>query len=119
MDYTVEIKVTLKWFDSRITFRNLKPSKYENQLTKLEVEKMWTPELLVLHSNQFHIRAGEEREGADGHVMVHRQKELPQQNDLSEIDEDYLYPGIKNHISMINYVVVKLGCKFDLIWYFL
>ena len=51
-----------------------------------------------------------------GNVVVH-QKGSPQQNELSEIDEDYLYPGNENPISMENYFVKKLGCKMDLKWY--
>ena len=42
----------------------------------------------------------------------------PKQNELSEMDEDYMYPGTENPIEMVNYIVVKLGCKFDLTWYF-
>ena len=42
---------------------------------------------------------------------------MPLQNDLSKMDEDYLYPGIENRLSIANYVVLKLGCKFDLDWY--
>ena len=116
MEYTVELKIKLNWFDTRIIFRNLKPSHYENQLTKLEIEKIWTPNLLLLHSNQIQIRAGVEKEGEDGTVRIYRQS-LPHQNNLSETDEDYLYPGIENQISMVNYIVVKLGCKIDLTWY--
>ena len=118
MDYTIEINVMLKWFDSRINFRNLKPRHNENQLDTLDFQKIWTPVLLLLHSNQYHIRAGEHKEGADGTVRVH-QEGSPQQNDLLELDEDYLYPGVENPISMSNYFVVKLGCKFDLLWYIL
>ena len=51
-----------------------------------------------------------------GIVQV-QQKGQPKQSDISEIDEDYMYPGTENPIEMVNYIVVKLGCKFDLTWY--
>ena len=35
---------------------------------------------------------------------------------VSEIDEDYLYPGKDNHITLENYLHIKLGCEFDLKW---
>ena len=35
MEYTVEVKINLEWFDSRITFKNLKPIHHENQLDKV------------------------------------------------------------------------------------
>ena len=116
MYYTVNVKITLKWFDSRIIFENLKLRHYENQLKSLEIENIWTPELFFFYSNEIHVIAGEKREGSHGTVRIHREG-LPQQNDLSEMDEDYLYPGVENPISMVNYLVVKLACKFDLTWY--
>ena len=115
-DYTLLVKVTLKWFDPRITFKNLKKSHYENQLGPTEIDTIWTPELLFLHSNEIYIKAGEQKEGIDGTVRVHREG-LPQLNELTEINEDYLYPGNDNPISMVNYHVIKLGCKFDLRMY--
>ena len=60
------------------------------------------------------MRAGEKiKSVSDGTVRVHRQG-LPQTNELSEIDEDYLYPGKENPISMVNYFLIRLGCKFNL-----
>ena len=76
-DYTLLVKVTLKWFDPRITFKNLKKSHYENQLGPTEIDTIWTPELLFLHSNEIYIKAGEQKEGIDGTVRVHREG-LPQ-----------------------------------------
>ena len=70
-DYTLLVKVTLKWFDPRITFKNLKKSHYENQLGPTEIDTIWTPELLFLHSNEIYIKAGEQKEGIDGTVRVH------------------------------------------------
>ena len=47
MSYTVNFKIQLKWFDSRITFRNLKPTDYENKLDISEIEKIWTSKLYI------------------------------------------------------------------------
>ena len=108
MDYTIEVKVMMKWFDSRITFRNLKPTHYENQLNDEERDQIWKPELLFLHSK-----------GIQRHrwtVTVHRTG-MPKLNKLTEINEDYLYAGNENHITMVDYIVVKLGCKFNLLMY--
>ena len=41
---------------------------------------------------------------------------LPKPNELSEIDEELLYPGNENSINLLNYFHIKLGCKFDLKW---
>ena len=42
---------------------------------------------------------------------------MPILNKLTEINEDYLYAGNENHITMVDYIVVKLGCKFNLLMY--
>ena len=116
MVYTAKLKIKLQWFDDRLVFRNLKEDYQQNLLNEYEIDELWAPGLLILNSNQVFIRAGEETEGSNGIVRVHK-KGLPQQNALSEIDEDYMYPGIENYISMVNYVTVKLHCKFDLQWF--
>ena len=62
------------------------------------------------------MEAGQKREGIFGSVFIIREGSS-QRNDLSEINEDYLYLGRENPISMVNYYVIKLGCKIDLKWY--
>ena len=116
MSYTIDFGITMKWFDSRIAFENLKPTLLGNNLDNLEIEKIWTPKLYFNHSTNIYMEAGQKSEGIFGSVFIIREGS-PQQNDLSEIDEDYLYPGRENPISMINYFVIKLGCKIDLNWY--
>ena len=110
MSYTVNFLIELKWYDSRINFKNLKPTDHENKLEVLEIEKIWTPKLFILHSLQVYVEAGQK-----SLVMIHRNGS-PKENELMEINEDYLYPGNENPISMINYFTMKLGCKFDLKW---
>ena len=111
MSYTIDFRIKLKWFDSRIVFRNLKPIDYENKLDNKEIEKIWTPKLYIRHSINAiaYIEAG--------HVIVKIQRNgSPKENELWEIDEDYLYPGYKNPFIMRNYLTIKLGCEFDLKW---
>ena len=109
MSYTVHFKIQLKWFDSRIIFRNLKLKHYRNKLDVLEIKKIWSPKLYIKHSINAIVEA------VHGTVMIQRNGS-PRENALSEVDEDYLYPGNENPIIMINYFTIKLGCKFDLKW---
>ena len=105
MDFILEVEVKMKWYDSRIIFRNLKPTHYENQLNNNEEDQIWKPELEFLYSK-----------GIQKHrwsVTIQRE-ELPQINSLTNINEDYLYPGNDNPITKVDYYVVKLGCKFNL-----
>ena len=115
MSYTVYFKVTMKWFDSRIIFRNLKASHYENNLEDTELDKIWTPNLYIVGSKNIYMKA--QQGDKDIYVVVRINRNgLPKQNELSEIDEEFLYPGNENSINMINYFHTKLGCTFDLKW---
>ena len=115
MSYTVNFRIQLKWFDSRIIFRNLKPTDWENKLDSSEIEKIWTPTLYIKDSNIVYVEAGQKIQEGIGSVRIHRNGS-PKENELSEIDEDYLYPGDENSIIMVNFFIIKLGCKFDLKW---
>ena len=128
MKYMVKLKVVMEWYDSRILFRNLKLSqeakigctKNDNQLSKIEIDKIWTPKLLFDNSLIGSIEAGRHNdlEVSDdigrGYVDIIRKDQTPQKNALKEIDEDYVYLGKKNAIRMKNYAFVMLQCKFDL-----
>ena len=125
MTYKIDFKIALRWFDPRIVFRNLHTTAvptayYTNKLEDSEIRKIWTPKLYLRNSDNDFMEAGQKSNtpspGIFGSVLIH-QKGPPKQNELSEIDEDYLYPGNENPISMVNFFVIKLGCKIDLKWY--
>ena len=120
MEYTVYLKISMWWYDSRITFRNLKIDNNANILSAKEIDQIWSPELIFWDSNEVGIiRAGDQvskdasKFSGKGTVKVLRHGNQ-QHNPLKEIDEDYLYPGKENPFLMTNRMVVKLGCKFSL-----
>ena len=80
-----------------------------------EIKKIWTPTLYIKDSNIVYVEAGQKIQEGIGSVRIHRNGS-PKENELSEIDEDYLYPGHENSIIMVNFFIIKLGCKFDLKW---
>ena len=63
----------------------------------------------------FNIEAGQNSQEGAGYVRIHKNGS-PKENDLEEIDEDYLYPGNENPINMVNYITLELSCKCDLKW---
>ena len=64
MKYTVHMKVELRWYDSRIKFRNLKLDSRSNLLEKNETDQIWTPQLLFLGSNGIgYVEAGQNNVG--------------------------------------------------------
>ena len=125
MEYTVFMKIKLIWYDPRITFRNLKEKKDANRLGIKDIEKIWSPKLLFIDSDQVgtikaadgdQVSADISKYSSRGTVRIVRNGQ-PQPNPLNELDEDYLYLGNENAIMMTNYIVVKLGCSFQLEMY--
>ena len=121
MQYKVFLRAELLWYDPRITFRNLKPKKDDNQLNANEIDQIWSPQLKFLNSDEIGvIKAGEQGSSGDlskfsgkGSVSIRRDGNH-QLNPLDELNEDYLYPGKENPFIMTNSIVVRLGCKFHL-----
>ena len=68
-----------------------------------------------MNSNNIYLKAKQENKDIYVIVRINRNGS-PKQNELSEIDEEFLYPGKENSINLINYFQIKLGCKFDLKW---
>ena len=127
MEYTARLKIELIWHDERITFRNLKQNIYDNQLNTRDIERIWSPKLLILDSDEVGIikaAAGNQisedlsltKFSGSGSVGI-RRNGPHKNNNLNEIDEDYLYSGSENAIIMRNYVVIRIGCKFYLQMY--
>ena len=109
--FNVRLKVSLFWFDKRITFKNLKPNGTQNLLDKSDIENIWLPEVVFSNSNnKERIKAGH---GDDWSVAVVRLGS-PKPNPVYEIDEDHLYSGQKNPLWLSVSIQVKLICEFDL-----
>ena len=91
-----------------VSYNDLKNPKLSKLITKhyssITAENEMKPEALLNNDGSFSW------EKADA-IM-----EFAKENDLMEIDEDYLYPGNENLIIMSNYFIIKLGCTFDLKW---
>ena len=120
MAYTVHLKITMLWYDPRITFHNLKIYKDENILNTEEIGKIWSPQLKFYNSDEIGVVYAGDQVSADpskftskGTVTIFRNGDH-QYNALDELDEDFLYPGIENALFMTNYIVVRLHCRFEL-----
>ena len=122
MEYAIFMRIELIWYDPRITFRNLKDDTDANRLGIKDIQKIWSPKLLFLDSDQVgvisaadghQVSADISKYSSRGNVRIVRNGK-PKPNLLNELDEDYLYLGNENAIMMTNFVVVELGCSFQL-----
>ena len=122
MKYKIFLKVEMRWYDSRILFRNLKSKSKNNQLSFEEIKKIWTPALCFSNSELKYVIAGQRHDDdvkdftGKGYVVIDRTGNS-QINTLEELDEDYVYPGNENPLIMENWIYVVLDCKFELKMY--
>ena len=116
MKFEVQLLVELRWYDSRIIFKNLGGS----QLSSTEIQQIWTPKLLFENSKTGIIKAWKHRDGylteihSTSYIDIIRTKKNSSKNTFRELHENYEYPGEDNAIRMKNYATVMLDCKFDL-----
>ena len=116
MKFEVQLLVELRWYDSRIIFKNLGGS----QLSSTEIQQIWTPKLLFENSKTGVIKAWKHRDGylteihSTSYIDIIRTKKNSSKNTFRELHENYEYPGEDNAIRMKNYATVMLDCKFDL-----
>ena len=47
---TLQYTLTLKWMDSRVTFRNLKPDAFLNTMDSQDANKIWYPKILFYNT---------------------------------------------------------------------
>ena len=117
MKFEVQLLVELRWYDSRIIFRNLGGS----QLSNREIQKIWTPKLLFENSKTGIVKAWQQSEAdiTETHrvyidIIGTKKCSCSTMNNLEELHENYDFAGEKNAIRMKYYGFVMLDCKFDL-----
>ena len=52
MRFTAKVRITLKWFDSRVFYHNLKPNIEQNLIPHKEKSKLWVPLLIFNNTDK-------------------------------------------------------------------
>jgi len=96
MSYRIKFDITLKWYDSRLTYTNLQNgTDFKNKIGKAEREMIWIPQLLISNSLDLRIR---------NYTL----------NPLEETNERRLYKGTENFLVYRNTYEMELHCDFEL-----
>jgi len=113
MSYRVKFAITLKWFDSRLTFTNLQNgTDFKNKIGKSEREMIWIPQLLI--SNSLDLKFLE----LSGLSSLTVEQLGPFEfNSLAEATERRMYKGNENFLVYRNAYEIELHCDFNLYSY--
>ena len=108
MQYKAKIAITMKWFDKRITFHDLRESQL-NIISGLNLDLVWEP-TSVFNNSVDNIQVVIDKKS----VLSVIRKGNKTLNDLSEINEGFDYRGAENPFELLNEYSLTLSCGFKL-----
>ncbi len=109
MAFNGMVRVTLDWFDPRLEYKNLKPTLLNNILSKEEYAMIWVPE--VVFSNALELESVSVPENDIYAIKLQGNGVF---NSLNEIDENLIFSGSDNPLTMTRLYQVVLSCNFEL-----
>ena len=112
MEFKMRLKVSLKWNDPRLIFKNLKDNEHDNSVMLEHAKGIWLPTLLF--DNSFD---GERTFFDEKAVLTVIKNGTASRESQSEILENFLYPGSENPFVLARYYTLTLHCAFDLKYY--
>ncbi len=112
MEFNSVVKVTMTWIDKRVTFKNLKQDKYSNMMSGPGMEELWLPGVRFVNSIDLAPDSVEARDFA----IVERFGQ-PEANPMEQMDEDLIFLGNDNPISLVRTYKVNFNCKFNLMMF--
>ena len=105
-----KIKTTLKWFDHRINFYNLKKEIFLNTLRITDVKRVWSPKIIFSNTKE----SVNIQDGLDQAIMHVARKGNSTPSGRDKMDETDIFKGKENplhlHVEHTNFY----RCKFQL-----
>jgi len=107
--FTVKILISLVWYDSRLTFYNLKRFMVSgNNVGKVEKEGVWIPKLIFSNSLP-EVRIEND---ASSYLMV-KQESSARLDKNNNLQENELFDGSQNPFIYKRYFDLNLRCNFQ------
>ncbi len=107
--YTLQFLLTMKWYDNRLSYKNLKKLAASNLIVNEIRDDLWLPTLIFSNSREAKKTVVDE----EAMLMVERLSD-PELNPLEQIHENYVYPGDKNKLALTRVYTMKMKCNFQL-----
>ena len=108
-----KFKISLRWFENRVKYQNLKNDSSKNLLSEDEVKMLWLPLVIYWNTDQAETtRLGVEWEWTTD-VLVEREGEA-KINSEEHIDEAEIFEGSENSLSMEQMYTHAFQCVFEL-----
>ena len=110
--FEVQFVLTLKWFDPRVKFRNLKDEVSHNSFLPLEIESIWVPKLIFSNTKE------KPRTVIDENVEMFVEKlGKSKGSSKTEIENVDYFDGKENPLFLKRFYNQKFLCDYKLSWY--
>ena len=110
--FQVQFYLTMKWFDSRLRFKNLKDDINLNNFLPSENVKIWVPELVFENTEEKPSTMTDEKTTIKVDKGGHFKS-----SDISENQNVQYFSGSENSISMSRFYNQRFLCDYRLAWY--
>ena len=133
-EMVLQYRMTLKWKDSRVKFRNLKHDAFLNTVGTDDAAKIWYPKIVF-----YNTREKEKTEVTDSStsflekmtylndtllfqyndksLITIQQNGNPTISPLEEIQNDHIYLGSENELILVQDYTTSFICKYDMAAY--
>ena len=109
LEYVLKFQIRKEWFDTRLTFWNLKLSRYSNALSMDEKESIWLPILIFKNTDNNEVTAGD----SDSEVTVTRESDfITSEDDI--VQEINIFNGKNNRLTYERVYTKTFRCDFQL-----
>ena len=112
MLFRCQFKLFLEWFDSRVTFYNLKENQLLNTLVEDEKQNIWTPSMIFDNTDE-KVRTKTDVESL---ISVKREGNFSR-NTIDNVDNVYIYDGAENPLQMSRVYHIGWICEYQMNWY--
>ena len=110
--FEVQFDLTLKWFDPRVRFKNLKDETTQNSFLPLDVESIWVPKLIFSNTKEKPTTV------IDENVEMFLEKlGRSDGSSMTEIEIIDYFDGKENPLFLKRFYNQRFLCDYQLSWY--
>ena len=109
----LQFQVSLKWFDSRLEYYNLKDDENLNSLLYEEKQKLWVPNI-VFHNTESQLRS---KNDLYSRMVVEKNANGTLNHDGLIAEDINIYKGAENPLVITRVYDNELLCEYQMQWY--
>ena len=115
--YRAKFLITVKWYDHRLEFANLKPSMFKNLIGSPEKDSLWIPPLIFNNSERNTMLTLDREPGEPRANILVEKLGNPRVAPPTILDETFFYKGSDNLVVYRTEYNLQFNCIYELGYY--